>query len=259
MNIALSPDGPEFNGPKKKSFEQLLKDLKPQLSQIPEEMRVPALPPTEAAASDVKEYVRKKMGLPVAETVPNWMLVGNESLERSKIREGRIGEIKGTRAFAFLYPYGKAIKTVCIYPKDGICPRMIAKAVIWGQVDEIPSSIAHSELMDVSQFFVMKCFNLNQLTDLPLLEKAMADYTQKCEEEKLQLRSRLAYAERVLAIPAPKIEMQPSIELEQLKAEAIREQNRAEEWKLVALLVGAVALIGLIPTAGLLLGWKGWH
>lgn len=253
MNIALSPDGPEFNGPKKKTFEQLIKDLKPQLSQIPEDMRVPALPPTEAAAADVKEYVRKKMGLPVAETVPNWMLIGNESIERSKIREGRIGEIKGTRAFAFLYPYGKAIKTVCIYPKDGICPRMIAKAVMWGQVDEIPSSTAHSELMDVSQFFVMKCFNLKQLMDLPLLEKAMTDYRQKYEEENQSLRSRLAYAERLLAAPAPTVEIQPPIDLEQLKAEAIREQNRAEHWKLFGIIAAGTAIAALIPAVNSIL------
>ena len=125
---------------------------------------------------------------------------------------------------------------------------MIAKAVMWGQVGEIPSSHAHSELLDVSQFFTMKCFNFRQLINLPLLEKAKAEYMQKYEEENQRLRTRLSEMERVNELSDSKVEREVPIEVEQLNAEAIREQNRAEKWKLVTLIVGAVALIELIPT-----------
>ncbi|MEI6714253.1 MAG: hypothetical protein WCO60_10905 [Verrucomicrobiota bacterium] len=256
MNIALSPDGPEFNG-QKKSFEQLLKDLQPKLDAIPEELRVPALPPNEDAAAEVQEYIREKMNLPVAETVSNWMLIGNESLERSKIREGRIGEVKGTRAFAFLYPYGKLLRSVCIYPKDGIDPRMIAKGVMWGQLSEVPSSIAHSQIMDIADFFRMQSFDLMQLLDAPLLEKAKAEYRQKFEAEIKELQSQLAQSKKVTPAPRPVPEIVPQSDYEELKVEAVQEQNRAEHWKLFGIIVGAIAAVELIPTAQVLMNWLG--
>ena len=254
MNISMSAPDPGDNNPERKTpeeiYAQLLKDLKPQLDSLPSEVRIPTLPPNADAATEVQEYIRNKMKLPVATDVPNWMLIGNESIERAKIREGRIGEMKGKRAFAFLYPYGKSLKTVCIYSRDGINVRMIAKAVMWGQVSEIPASLAQSEILDITQFFLMNCLNPKQLLDAPLLEKAKAEYMEKFEAENQRLRSRLAQAEQATVTPAAK--ESNSGNTEDLKEEIIKEQNRAEGWKLFGMLAGGIAAMELIPTVEVL-------
>lgn len=252
-------DAPKKEPPKNekesedRSFEAMLRKLKPQLDKVPEDLRIPPLPPNEDASEAVKEYVRDKMGLTPATDVPNWVFVANESLERSKIREGRIGlTAKGSRVFAFLYPYdGKRFRTVIVCPRDGIDPRMIAKAILWGLVGEIPSALAQSEIQDVESFFALRCLDRSRLYDQAELERAKAAFLDAVSREEAALRAQLSRTERELA--GTKKAVAESIEREQVtKAEVVRQHNRAEGWKVVAW-----AAIALLPLAAVLARWLG--
>jgi|GEM_PF-2054932 hypothetical protein len=244
---------PAKKEPEERSFEALLRKLKPQLDKVPDEMRIPPLPPNEDASEAVKEYVRDKMGLTPATDVPNWVFIGNESLERSKIREGRIGlTAKGSRVFAFLYPYdGKRFRTVIVYPRDGIDPRMIAKAILWGLVGEIPSAFAQSEIQDVESFFALRCLDRSRLYDQAELERAKAAFLDAASREGTALQAKLSRTERELA--GTKKAVAESIERERTaKAEVVRQHNRAEVWK-----VAAWGAIALLPLAVVLSRWLG--
>lgn len=232
-----------------KTFEELLRDLQPKLDAIPNEMRIPALPPSENSAAEVQNYVRETMGLPVATDVPNWVFVGNESIERSKIREGRLGMLDDLYIFAFLYPYEKTLHTVCIYPRDGIDPRMIAKAVLWGQVHEIPNTIAHSHIMDAATFFSLKCVDFKKLVDAQLLEKARSDWQDYFGKESRELERRLSLANlRVKEIETERtVATQEHQKREKELTELWQGYNlSAEIWKLVAWVFGvAFSLVAL--------------
>lgn len=239
--------------PEDRSFEVLLRKLKPQLDKVPEEMRIPPLPPNEDASDAVQEYVRDKMGLTPATDVPNWVFIGNESLERSKIREGRIGlTAKGSRVFAFLYPYnGQRFQTVIIYPRDGIDPRMIAKAILWGLVGEIPSAYAQSEIQELSSFFGLRCLDCSRLYDEAELERAKAAFLDMATREASALQAQLSRTERELSATKKAVEREQAIKAA-TKAEVVRQHNRAEAWKVVAW--GAIALL---PLAAVLARWLG--
>ncbi|MDD5198989.1 MAG: hypothetical protein PHC88_04240 [Terrimicrobiaceae bacterium] len=265
--IAIDAPEPDDNKPKKnvpkqeppkmepeeRSFEALLKKLKPQLDKVPDEMRIPPLPPNEDASDAVTQYIRDKMGLTPATDVPNWVFIGNESLERSKIREGRIGATgKGSRVFAFLYPYdGKRFRTVLVYPKDGIDPRMIAKAILWGLVGEIPARHAQSEIRDVECFFALQCLDRSRLYDAPELERAKAAFREAVSQELSSVQANLSRTERELV--GTRTAVAQAIEREgDSKVDAERQHNRAEFWKIVAL-----AAIALLPLAAALARWLG--
>jgi len=236
----------------KPTFEELIQQLEPQLDKVPEEMRIPPIPPNEDAAEEVQKYVRETMGLPVAADVPNWILIGNESVERSKMREGRIGDSKGSYVFAFLYPYEpKKFHTVIVHPKDGIDPRMIAKAVLWGLVGEIPATLAQSEIRNVEAFFLLRCLNTSQLLDAPALEMAKAEYRKEIDEEIALIRNRLAQSESQILVGNKSLAAATEREAT-AKADADWQHNRAENWRMATF-----AAIALIPTAILVARWLG--
>jgi hypothetical protein len=229
---------------KEKDFEELLRELEPQLSKLPDQMRVPALPVSQDAAEEVKDYVREKMGIPVAENVPNWILLGNEAVERAKIQEGRIGELNGIRVFAFLYPYEKEFKTVCIYPRDGIDPRMLAKAVLWGQVGEIPDSVAQSAIYKASDFFFLECLKLVTLIDAPLLKLAKDELREKYEKEANLLNRYINRGQKEIERLKAVVEEQGS-QAEVLNARIAKLCKEADRWILVSILCGS-PLVGIL-------------
>ncbi|MEI6715792.1 MAG: hypothetical protein WCO60_18720 [Verrucomicrobiota bacterium] len=233
----------------KQEFEDLVRSLKPQLNKIPKELRIPPVPPCEQALSEVDDYIKNVMKLPVEGSIPSHILVGNEVVERAKIREGRIGVTNQAHVFAFLYPFGKLAQTVLIYPRDGIDPRMIAKAVFWGRVSEIPRELAQSEIVPVQQFFSIKCLKLSELLDSPLLSAAKSKIRAAANAEIEQLRVRLMRAEESLKeVGANKISLSPESvspvpeELTELNSKYLKEQHRAEHWKLLGMIALAISV-----------------
>ena len=114
MNNPFNPELPERNNtPEKKpekTLEDLLKEVKPRLDALPNELRIAPRPPTEEASEEVKQYLETKLKLPRVKAIANWVFVAHEILERPKIYEGRVGKLDGLNIVALLYPFGKRLK-----------------------------------------------------------------------------------------------------------------------------------------------------
>lgn len=233
--------------PDSNDFERLLRQLKPKLDKLPDELRIPAVPPHADAAEEVAQYVREKLGLEPAGEVPSWVIIGTECVERPKIHEGRIGLLNGVPVFAFLYPYeAKRLRTVVIHVKDGLLPRMIAKAILWGIVGEIPDAVAHGEIRSVDDFFSLRCLDAGQLVDTPRLAKAKEEIERVASERCASVTAKLGQSESA-CVSLRKSLGKSEAERQQSRKDAIRQHNRAEVWKLVAITgLGAGPLVTLV-------------
>lgn len=242
----------ELPDPDPGDFEKLLRQLKPKLDKLPNDLRIPAVPPNADAAEEVEEYVQEKLGLSRASSVPNWVIIGNECVERPKMHEGRIGLLDGVPVFAFLYPYeAKRHRTVVIHARDGIDPRMLAKAILWGLVGEIPAQFAQSEIRSVDDFFGLRCLAPDQLYDQARLVRAKAEIERQAAAKCASLRNTLERTQTE-AEGLRKALAEASRLRDSFKAKFIEHHNRAELWKLLAW--GAVCLI---PVALLVARWLG--
>jgi len=173
-------DSPHDRNPNKKSpertFEALMRSHAKQIENLPPEMRIPAMPPSEGEAEEVKKYVREKMGLKMSECPSSKIFLATEILDRSNILEGRFGEWRGLVAFLFLYRFGKTLKTIFVSPVDGLDVRLIAKAIIWGYIADLPPQYAQSEICSSDRFFDVKTFDAKKIYSNQLLEK----YKEEC-------------------------------------------------------------------------------
>jgi len=245
MNIDLPPDLPPSPESPDDAFKRLLRQLRPQLEKVPQEMRVPPIPPNESAVEEVTTYLREKLKLPVAANVPYKILVAGELVEHAKIREGRLGEWDGLRVFAFFYRYEKQLRCVCIYPRDGVDVRMIAKAVTWGLLDEMPPSLAQSEISDMNRFFAIKCFKASRLYDEAALDKFRLLCQRKADEEVSSARSATDTSEKRVA--ALEGEMKVLQRRNEILTETIRRENCVAFWCGIGLMVtGTVALLAVV-------------
>ena len=239
-DMSSSPPSPE------KSFEALMRTHARQLENIPDEMKISPLPPSEEEAEETKEYIRKKLGLPISEIPSSKIFLANEILERACILEGRIGEWEGIVAFLFLYRFGKTIKTIYIVPADGIDARMIAKAILWGYLSDLPPHFAQSDIVGGDRFFQVKTFNLKQLANQQILEKFKSDYQRTFSGEIDQARSARRNSERELTECTRALE-QLREESEKTKSKLTLAYNSAFKWNMAA--IGSAALIPIVILA----------
>ena len=259
MNITPDPEMPERKGPSKKSnrsFDDLLKELKPQLEKLPDDQQIPASPPDAMILAAVEDFVRES-GMTVPASCPSSIALAGEFLGRGQLREGRVGLHGNFRVVSFLYRFAdKSLRAVVIYPRDGIDARLLGMAIMWGLVADVPETVAQSKILDVRDFFQINAFDLSKLINMTALEQYESDCRNRIENQSRE-SSRLAqdriagletslrgYEDRARAAEQDKIA---------LGADAVRDHNRAETWRLIA----AVALIACIVLTLLLIRHAG--
>ena len=227
--------------PEPNDFERLLRQLKPKLDKLPDDLRIPAIPPNVDAAEEVAEYVREKLGLEPAGEVPSWVIIGTECVERPNIHEGRVGVIDGAPVFAFLYPYeSKRLRTVIIHVKDGINARMVAKAILWGILAEIPAEFAHGEIRSVDDFFGLRCLDPLRLVDAPRLAQAKAEVERFAAESCAVVTSKLRQVESTCAALRKSLSELEG-QRDSSRADAVLQHNRAELWRISAVFILAAS------------------
>jgi hypothetical protein len=245
MNIPTDPNMPERKVPSNKpsrSFEDLLKDLKPQMDKLPPDQKIPAFPPDPMVLDAVKDFVRAS-GMVVPDSCPSSIALAGELLERSQLREGRVGLHCHFRVVSFLCRYSdKSLRAVVIIPHDDIDARLLGMAIMWGLVADVPDKVAQSKVLGVKDFFEINTFDLSKVVNTTALEQYESDCRIQLENQSREsLRSaqdRIAGLEAALRgyEDRARIAEQDKIAL---GADAVHDHNRAETWRLIA----AVALV----------------
>lgn len=247
----MNLDAPDAGSPEKRqrSFEEILKSIQPKLDKIPEESRIAPLPPSEEVFEAVKNYF-VAVGLPVTGTPATVVSVAGEFVERGKLAIGRAGELRGLPVFAFLYPEKKRFDAYGIFARDGIDARRLGQALYWGILSDIPTNVAQSKPLTMDEFWSINAFDKTQLVDAPVFESLKRELERERDEA---IKSRVSSAEakvtelrtRKTAKPNIVVDLQGDI----LKREVRDSHNRAENWKLAALLSGVVALLLIVMQA----------
>ena len=170
-------------------------------------------------------------------------------LANSQLREGRVGLHGNFRVVCFLYRYSdRLLRSIVIIPRDGIDARLLGMAIIWGLVADVPETVAQSKVLDVKDFFAINACDLSKLINTTALEQYEMDYRMKID---IEFRERLKLAEsRSLCLEASLIkfeERERAAEQDKiaLGAEAVRDHNRAENWRLFSA-VAVVACVVLV-------------
>ena len=229
-------------------FDTLYKSLDKQLDKIPSDQVIPMLPGSDEEAEEIKSFVRDILKLQICDVPPAKVFVGGLILERSDFKAGRIGILNKLPVFAFLYRMENGLRTVCVYPRDGINVRMIAKAIMCGYVSDLPEHVAISDILLRDKFFECCDLDFAKLADAPALglpQRAFWDrhrQIEKRDEAALAAKSRECerLVERVTALEA---------ENKKLNEASVQESNRAEEWKLGAGVSGSLNVIFIICIA----------
>lgn len=249
MNI----DVPDAGSPEKRqrSFEEILKSIQPKLDKIPEESRIAPLPPSEEVFEAVKNYF-VKAGLPVTGTPATVVSVAGEFVERGKLAVGRAGKLRGLPVFAFLYPEKKRFNVYGIFARDGIDARRLGQALYWGILSDIPTDVAQSKPLTIDEFWSINAFNKTELVDAPVFEclkrklererdEAIESHVSSAEAEVRELRKRKT--------SEPNVVVHLQGDISEGESEVRDSHNRAENWKLAALLSGGVALLLIVMQA----------
>ena len=238
MNNPFNPEHPERNNnPEKKTektLEDLLKEVKHRLDALPQELRIAHRPPTEEASEEVKQYLETELKLPRVKSIANWIFAAHEILERPKIYEGRVGKLNGLNIVALLYPFGKRLKTVCIYPTDGVDPFMVAKAIYWGLVEELPLRIASSDIGKMDVFFELKTLELETLLDPHVLRRFQDSFKESVRADFANEKSAREYAQVRLGRCENELNL-ANARVEELNASLNKADERASHWQLAAI------------------------
>lgn len=248
MSLPLPP--PDIS-PKKQNeqekLERLIGDLRLK-HPIPPEAKVPQTPATTAEVEEVKKYLTE-VKIPTSSVPLDRIFVGGEILEFSRIQEGRVGYYRDTGVAAFRYHYSdKLLKTVILIPRDGIKARPLAKGIIWRQTNEIPIEVAHSEIVEIEEFFKIKALDEDALTDTPLLDRFKREFEGKTIRQIIGLEQ--SVKSRTSENESLKNEVQKwratAAEREQELASKHEEylgmQHRSEHWKVAALFASSTAI-----------------
>jgi len=244
MIIGNPDDLPQDGKNPELSFEALMRAANKKLENIPSEMKMPSMPPSESEAEEAKQYIKKHLKLPITESPCTKIFVANEIIDRSNIREGRIGEWEDRSVFLFLYKLGGTLKTIQLTPRDGLDARFLAKAVLWGYIADLPSDLAHSEILGMERFFNVKTINLTKLADLNVLEKFKKEYSasviQDFERERI---SRILSENYSIDLKNQIDALQQKLEL--LQGNLAKALNFTLFWKIVAIICLVVAIISI--------------
>lgn len=238
MNI--DPPSPERGGSSKdpdKAFETLYNSLRADIERIPPDNQIPPTPLSMDDEEAVKEFVEVTLGLRVADVPSERVFLGGEILSRSNFREGRIGNWEGLPVFVLLYRMEKVLRTIVVWPRDGIDVRLLAKAVVWGYATDFPATIGETDFADMNRFFNCRKLDLTQLSAAPVAEAERLELLREHDNIISNLRSdrqRLAdtasYEEKRLQKRIDEL----TEEAATVRASVVSEANRAEFWRFLA-------------------------
>ena len=192
-------------------------------------------------------------GMTVPDSCPSTIAVAGEFLDRSGLREGRVGLHNNVRVLSFLYRFSdKLLRAVVIYPRDGVDARFLGMAICWGLVANVPESIAQSRILETKELFSINAFDLTKIVDVPALERFKTDQRKNLSEEwhafQRAAESRTADLERERANLAS-------------ACKKLGDDLQAQQRRAVAQQVWKVAALGslcLIPAGLLILRWVGF-
>ena len=256
MNITPDPEMPERKGPQKpksgRSFEDLLKDLQPQLNKLPPEQKLPPLPPDKMILESVQDFVTEN-GMIVPESCPTTIAIAGEFLDRCQLREGRVGLFRNVRVVSFLHRYSdKTLRAVVVFPRKGVDARKLGLSIFWGLTADVPESVALSEICSLDTFFQINSFNLAGVVDLSALDLYKMEYHQSVDAELVALNRRALRAESM--VPGLESRLKNcEEEMAAHRSESLRHQERADWWRFYVFFA-----VCLIPTAHLLLRYFGF-
>ncbi len=256
MNIDLPTSKPN-NSPNDpdKAFETLYKSLRGDIERTPFDNQIPLSPISADDAAEVKEFVQNTLGLRVADVPSEKVFLGGEILSRSNFREGRIGIWEGLPVFVLLYRMEKVLRTIVVWPRDGIDVRLLAKAVVWGYATDFPSSIGETDFADMNRFFKCRKLDLARLSAAPVAEAERLELLREHDDIISNLRSdrqRIADAASYEEKRSQKRIAELTEEAATIHASVVSEANRAEFWRFLA----ACSVI-FVPLCVWLLRWLG--
>lgn len=244
------PNQPE-RLPKKKpsSLDDILKrvkDLNLDEGKIPSEMRIEELPPSKEIFEEVKSYVANELKLKTGGSPNGVISIAGEFVNRSLLGAGRVGISQNMPVFAFLYQHKNAVNVVAIYTRDGVDPRRVGQAIYWGIVSDIPTTIAQSKILPLSDFWAIKTLDPLQLCDAPVLEKFKLEVERDADRRVSKAEAEVsALKKQLIAKPAPS--GSNASQHAHYEREAVACHNRAEMWKFIAISFATMAVVlGLI-------------
>jgi hypothetical protein len=138
------------------------------------------------------------MAVPACE--PQRIAIAGEFMDFASLREGRVGMYRNLRVVSFLRRYsGQPMKAIVVIPQDGIDARMLGLAIFFGQVADVPDSVAQTEIVSVTEFFNISTFDLSKVLDVSSLERFKADYKKSVDAKLREAIQRYKTAEAKLA------------------------------------------------------------
>ena len=249
--IPHRPHGPQKPKPIR-TFDDILKDLQPQLDKLPPDQQIPLLPPDQMVLDSVQEFVRDN-GMVVPDSCPPTIAVAGEFLDRTSIREGRVGLLRNLRVISFLRRYpDKSLRAVVIFPCKGVDARTLGMSIFWGQVADVPLSVAKSEICSLSDFFAINSFHLTDVIDVSSLELYKLDYARELDKQLAVADRRLRDAEKKGTL-LESLLSESEAEKESYRHKSNDFQNRSEWWKFIAfglLALSPIAFIALRALCG---------
>lgn len=246
-NVSKDPD---------RVFETLYRSLRTNIARIPPENQIPPAPHSGDDEAEVKSFVQTTLGLPVVDVPAERVFLGGEILNRSNFREARIGIWEGLPVFVLLYRMEKNLRTVVVWPRDGINVRLLAKAIVWGYATDFPSTIGESDIASTDRFFGCRKLDFTRLSATPVSD---AERLELLRERDNSISSLRAGRDRLAGVATHQEKrLQGQIdellgEAETIRVLAVDEANRAEFWRLLS----ACSVVS-IPLCVLLLRWLGF-
>jgi hypothetical protein len=237
MNIDLPASKPDggLKDPDK-AFAALYDSLRADIERTPHDNQIPPAPLSADDEAEVKEFVEAALGLRVADVPSERIFLGGEILCRSNFREGRIGIWEGLPVFVLLYRMERVLRTVVVWPRDGINVRLLAKAIVWGYAADFPPSIGETDFAHMDRFFRCRKLDFSRLSAAPIAEAERLELLKGNDDLIYSLR---ADRDRIAGLAAHQEErLQGRIdellgETESFRDSAVSEANRAEFWRLL--------------------------
>ncbi len=257
MNIDL-PNSTPNNSPNDpdRAFEALYKSLRKDIERTPLDNQIPPVPLSVADETEVQEFVENTLGLCVADLPSEKVFLGEEILSRSNFREARIGILEGLPVFVLLYRMEKLLKSVVVWPRDGINVRLLAKAVMWGYAADFPAKIGQTDIANMDRFFKCRKLDFSRLSAAPVADAERLELLREHDA----IISSLRYDKERIAGNAASQEKRMQGRIDELseeaaamRASAVGEANRADFWRLLA-----ACLFVTIPLCVWLLRWFGF-
>lgn len=229
-----------------RSFDELLKDIRPSLDKLPVGQAIPPVPPDHLALKAIQEFVQRS-GMVSVDTCPPSIALAGEFLDRSLLREGRVGLYQNVRVLSFLVRYtDKRLRAVVLSPRDGVDARLLGMAIFWGVVADVPETVAQSQILETYTFFEINSFDLSKVIDVPALNRFKLQYRQEMEEN--AKASRRSAEVSIAALEAERVQLLEKCnsmdnELHARRNEEIAQHNRAEHWKFLTACAGFLGFV----------------